>query len=40
MKYIQRYLKALDKAKTRKEKIALLDKLYADGFSDGVNSKD
>jgi len=35
--YMQRYLDALKKAKSDKEKAVILNKLYEDGFADGVN---
>lgn len=37
--YIEKYLKLLKEAKTRKEKAAILDKLYEEGFEDGQNAK-
>ena len=36
-KYITRYLRAINKAKTNKEKKTIVDKIYNDGFSDGYN---
>ena len=36
-KYITRYLKAVNKAKTNREKRVILDKIYHDGFTDGTN---
>ena len=36
-KYITRVLKAINKAKTNEEKKTILDKIYNDGFEDGVN---
>jgi len=37
-KYITKYLKAINKAKTNEEKRDILNKIYDDGFGDGYNS--
>lgn len=36
-KYITKYLRAVNKAKTNEEKRTVLNKLYEDGFVDGTN---
>jgi len=33
--YLEKYFIAIKKAKTKKTKLALLNKLYEDGFEDG-----
>lgn len=38
--YINKYLKMLKTAKTTKDKAAILNKIYEDGFEDGVNSSE
>lgn len=38
-KYIEVYLKAIKKAKTKKDKEVLLNKLYEDGFEDGYEQR-
>jgi len=38
-KYIKYYLALLELAKTKEDKAAILNKIYEDGFEDGVNSK-
>jgi hypothetical protein len=35
--YVDKYLKALKESKSKKEKESVINKIYEDGFEDGVN---
>ena len=37
-KYITKYLRAVNKAKTNEEKLDILNKIYDDGFTDGFET--
>ena len=37
--YAENYIKRLKSAKTKKRKINLINKIYEDGFEDGVNDR-
>jgi hypothetical protein len=36
--YLAKYIKRLEEAKTLKEKQDIIDKIYTDGYEDGVDS--
>ena len=38
-KYLEKYLEKLSSTQSREEKLIILDKLYHDGFEDGVNAE-
>jgi hypothetical protein len=37
-RYIQKYLSAINNAKTPKELSIIIDRIYSDGFEDGSNN--
>lgn len=38
-KYLEKFLKDLETAKTEKQKFVILNKIYEEGFEDGANSQ-